>query len=548
MSIFFQPRTKLAPALAALLLLACGADPNGSSDPVRGQIDDGAAAQTELDPGALLPRRIRRLTNAEYGASLARLLGPLSKDPSADFAPDVRQQGFTVNDAQRVDPVFAAQVYGSAERLAHEARTRLAQRAPCNDAPDACARRFVQDFGGQAYRRALRDDEIGDLLEVYRAGAEGGRHEDGIELVVQAVLQSAGMLYLTELGSEPARDATAVLTGDEIASALSYLFTGGPPDPALREAAEQGALSTPAGRRMHAERLRATYPASTEQLVRIVHQWLELDAIDRLAKDTRIFPAYPRLHDQIAAEAHDFVARVLDERGAPHLANLLGADWSVVGPDLAAFYGATPLDDGRVRSPRRGLLNQAAFLSVQAHAHESSPVLRGALIARRIGCQNIPSPSVVKIEVFPPIPDPALTTRERFAAHATDLVCATCHTFIDGLGNAFENMDGMGAARTTENGRPIDSATRVTLDLDFDGAYADGNALAQALARSESAVACFARHAFQAASGRSGDDALASEEAFMAAFRDRPAARRGDVMEILLAYVESPLFTARRAP
>src|SRR5690606_19862651 len=68
----------------------------------------------------LLPSRIRRLTNAEYNASVQGLLGT-SLAPADDFPPDARQHGYTVNEAQRVDPVIARALDEAALQLAAEA-------------------------------------------------------------------------------------------------------------------------------------------------------------------------------------------------------------------------------------------------------------------------------------------------------------------------------------------------------------------------------------------------------------------------------------------
>jgi hypothetical protein len=58
---------------------------------------------------SILPARIRRLTNAEYDASVKALLG-IDSNFGGTFTPDARQDGFTRNDAQRLDPVFTMQI------------------------------------------------------------------------------------------------------------------------------------------------------------------------------------------------------------------------------------------------------------------------------------------------------------------------------------------------------------------------------------------------------------------------------------------------------
>ena len=185
-------------------------------------------------------------------------------------------------------------------------------------------------------------------------------------------------------------------------------------------------------------------------------------------------------------------------------------------------------------------------MAVQAHAHESTPVLRGVLIARRIACLDIPSPASLNVQVVPPVPDPSLTTRERFSVHATDPECANCHQFIDTFGNAFEQFDGMGEYRDSENGLPVDASTTIALGLDIDGTYADSNELAQALAASPTVHECFARHAFRAAAGRSGETMVDSENYFIDQWNQLAGDPRGNLKQILKTFVESALFTHRR--
>ena len=104
--------------------------------------------------------------------TVAALLGT-ERHLGRAFAPDKRQSGFTVNEAQRVDSVLAMQLYAAAEQLASEARPRFPELAPCATPaePEICARAFIASFGARAYRRPLMDEESAGLLDVFRAGA-----------------------------------------------------------------------------------------------------------------------------------------------------------------------------------------------------------------------------------------------------------------------------------------------------------------------------------------------------------------------------------------
>ncbi|HKU45198.1 MAG TPA: DUF1588 domain-containing protein, partial [Polyangiales bacterium] len=521
----------------------------------------GAAAPAlppeDMHPDELIPARIRRLSNAEYDGTVAALLGtPLRLGRS--FAPDKRQSGFTVNEAQRVDSVLAKQLYAAAAQLAADARPRFAQIAPCDTPadPESCARAFIASFGPRAYRRPLSAEEATGLSELYRDGALEGGYDDGIELVIRAILQTGSFLYLTELG-EPAEQQQAgavALTPYEIASSLAYLLTGAPPDAALLQAAASGALAEPEVRRSELQRLRAEHPESRDQLVHTLREWLELDRIEVTAKDVAFYPSYDLYGAAFAQESREFLGAVLDQLPKPEsdLRTLLAADWTIGGETLAGFYEAEPLADGRLHLPtRRGVLNQGAFLAVHAHAYESAPVLRGALIARRLACIAVPDPSSVGISVVAPPSDPQRTTRQRIDAHVADPTCAGCHRTIDSFGFAFEEYDGMGGLRAEENAAPIDSSTQVAVGADFDGTYTDGNALAEALAASPTVHECFARFLFRAAMARSADstrtDTSQSEDAFIAEWRALPEPQRGNVLDTLSVLVSSRVFAQRRA-
>jgi len=536
--------------LSALWLVGCGSDVQTAPwlAPREPSVDAG-------DAGMLLPARVRRLSNAEYDNSVAALLGTEQR-PGHGFAPDQRQSGFTGNDAQRVDSVLAQQLFAVAGQLAKDARDQLEQRAPCQPgrSQEECAQELIAHVGAQAYRRPLHPQEAADLLELFREGALDATYADGVELVLRALLQSAGFLYLTELGEDPPatdlKPATAQLTGYELASELSYLITAGPPDELLLAAAASGALFDPEERHAQLLRLRAEFPRSQAQLVRILREWLELDRSEITAKDIAFYPSYDQYAPAFVRESRDFIAAVLeaeDPQGDLH--SLLSAAWTVADPVLLELYAGKDLGDGRLGLPtRRGILNQGAFLAVHAHAYESSPVLRGATIARRIACLPIPDPGTLGIRVMAPPTDPSLTTRERFSAHTADPSCAQCHVAIDGLGDAFERYDGMGAERETDNEAPVDSATEIHIGADFDGYYPDSNALSLAFATSPRVQECFARHLFRAAAARSPDarGAAATEDAFMDQWRALPDASRGNVVDTLALLISSRLFTHRR--
>lgn len=530
-----------------------GSTPGGGNGNVGGS--SAGAPATGVEPAALIPQRIRRLTNAEFDASVAALTGT-EKTLGQKFAPDARQSEYTVNDAQRVDNVTAKQIYAAAQELAAEVKAKVTTLAPCATAAgsEACAKTFISTFGQRAFRRPLTAEESAGLLTVYQTGLSDATYADGIELVATAVLNSAGFLYLTELGSGPPATPTqaVALTPYELANALSYLVTAGPPSDQLVADSLAGKLDTPEGRNDAFWALIGS-PVARDRVVRIVREWVGVDRLGQTDKDATAYAKFKDLKASMDAESVNFIVSVLQDQSSPTggtIEALLANESSVAAADLKAWYATK---SGTTSPPaRRGILNQAAFLSIFAHASESAPVLRGVEVARRVACLSIPSPTSLNIQVVPPQPDTKKTTRERFEIHSTDPMCASCHNTIDNFGFAFEAYDGMGGFRTTDGtnaagtSNPVDSKVTVAVSGDFDGAYGDSNQLALALSKSAQVRACFARNMFRASAGRSDDSVTKSEEAFIKYWQALDPSEQGDILQTLVTYVKSPLFTHRR--
>jgi hypothetical protein len=249
-------------------------------------------------------------------------------------------------------------------------------------------------------------------------------------------------------------------------------------------------------------------------------------------------------------EAEDFVSEVMWKTGSD-VRELIAADWTPAEDNLARMYlnGQQPMRSGNHVSlssvRRRGILNQGAFLSVYAHATETAPVLRGVAVLRRVACVDIPSPTSLNLNVVPPVPDPAKTTRERFTVHSSDPACKSCHGSIDALGFTFESLDGMGRARTMENNRPVDSKTTLSSGYSFDGNYADSAELAMRLADSKELRTCFARQLFRYAAARSDAAAKGAETSFMASVAAMPAESQGKFGDLMVAFIASDAFVQR---
>jgi len=396
----------------------------------------------------------------------------------------------------------------------------------------------------------LLDEEQRALLLLYDVGAEGASYEGGITHVTRGLLQSAGFLYLTELGDGSHRaDGIVELTTDEIATSLSYFLTSAPPDDELLSKAASGALADSAERERQARRLFAEDRRAQETAVRLVREWLGIDRIDGSAKDSLVYPDFEAEKPRIVAESTDFVRAVAFE-STGNVSELFGARWTVSSGPLALYQsaGTGPIPGSILLLDRVGILNQAAFLASYAQAHESHPVLRGVAIAQRVACMGLDSPASFNIQVVPPLPDPTLTTRERYSAHSTNEICAGCHQIIDPFGFSFEHYDGMGAYRALDHGKDVASAVEVLLPEALSRSYADSNELAATLAQSERVRECFERFMFRAAAGTGDGAATPGETEFVAARRTAKAGAEGNIAETLISTVKAANFALRSAP
>jgi hypothetical protein len=502
-----------------------------------------------LSPG---PSPIRRLTRTEYNNTIRDLLG-LTTARGRDFAIDQDAGGFAIGGPVSTS-VDASRLLEAADELATAAAAKLGTLLPCATVPadlagqGDCARQFIASFGRRAFRRPLGADEVNDLFAVYTAhrGAEiGAAFPDAIRAVVAAMLVSPNFLYHLELGAvAPLREGSVFrFNGHETASRLSYALWGSMPDDVLFTEADGGRLASPDQIEQQARRMLKD-PRAADAIADFHLQWLEVDGLPFAPpKDARFKDYTPALIQAMLDETVSFAGDVV-LRGTGSLETLLTGNTTTVDPALARLYGAAATGNGPQKltldpNQRAGVLTQASFLAMHAETGDSHPVKRGATILRRLLCTEVEPPPNLNV---PPPPDPApgVTTRERFAMHGLS-PCATCHQLTDPLGFAFESYDAIGAWRTTDQGKPVDTTGSVVLPS---GTVAFKNAveLARGLARSKDVQDCVATQWLRylvRRGERLGDQA--SLRAAGDAFRRSSY----DIRELLVALVKSRAFTHR---
>ena len=443
-----------------------------------------------------------------FGLDATAWSGPtLPPDPAA-------ANGFTNNtDRLGVAEDHARGLADMARQVATLATSdaNLARLLPCAaQATDACAATFLDGLGQRLYRRPLTAAERGRytaLLTKIRAAR--GDFKSWVYWSLTAMLQSPNMLYRSEMG-DPAGAGTYKLSQYEIATALAYTYTGGPPAADLLMLAAGNALTSPdqieaAARNLVYDPAGHARPAFARVLADFTDQWLGLSAIMNIQKDPVQFPDFGLMvQSSLAEETHRFVAGVMFEsKGKP--ADLLTAPYTYVDTTLAGYYrfGQAPAT-GFVKVARPdgwglGLLGQGAFLAVDATTLATSPTKRGHMVRERLLCQKVPPPP----PVVKPLPEPtaANTTRQRYETlHAVDDSCRSCHLLMDPIGFGLEHLDASGRYRIKEGVYDIDDSgtigTTSAGDIAFQGAADLSGKLAQLPETSDCVGAFMAANAF----------------------------------------------------
>lgn len=518
---------------------------------------------------------LRRLSERQYRNTLRDLFAPAGVDVETEAASELVRipvddgdNSFGILDA-RVSDQHARAYYRIADRLAASTAyddgylSGLAGECALEDnASDACIDGFLDDFAMRAYRRPLSTEER-DRYHAMKAEAENGT--ELFRAMIFSVLLSPQFLYHVEVDGEGSDDLFD-LGGYELASRLSFHFWQSMPDDELFAAAADGSLLTDEGYEAQLDRVFAD-PRTQDSADRFWDEWLQLGwltvfpdtpAFQTFAEDTTVFDAGADHLVAAQQEVHDLTRHYTWETEGS-LADLLLSDLSVTqSPHLAALYGVEAWDGAGdyPRMPegqRAGLLTRTAVLLTGSH--ETHPIHRGAVVRRRILCEELPAPDPASLppgSLDPPPTTADQTTRQRYEEKTADAQCATCHSLINPVGFVLERYDALGRVRNEE--RVIDDETGeviATLPIDSRATpllgennmeIASGPELSQAIVDGGAAEGCFARQYFRATFGREeADEDMCAIEAVEEALVDAESLRRA-LRTIALA----PVFRARR--
>ena len=511
-------------------------------------IPDATACDSPPAPRAPL----RRITRFEYNNTVRDLLGVNSRP--ADALPGEEAGSGFGNDADVLGVSrllidgYRSVARGVAEQVTVDAAA-VATLTGCDPAvsgEEACVQQFLGDYLARAFRRPPDAEELSAYQAAFTQGKTlGGDFASGVRAVVERSLQSAQFLYRIELG-EPVDAARnlAQPTDYEMATRLSYLIWGSTPDQPLLDAAAQGKLSSKEGIVAEASRLLED-PRAKESLRYFHGQLFGTTGLDHLERDAEFYPTFqPGMGVLFRQETEQFLDHVIWE-GSGDLATILTAPYTFVNEALANFYGIQGVTGDAFQrvdldtTQRSGLLTQASILTVTTPGSRSDPVVRGKWLYTKMLCGVVddPPPDVPEL----PEPVPGQTVRERLAMHQSVAACRGCHALMDPIGLAFENFDGVGLWRDTDNGAPIDSSGEIPI-TDVAGPFQGAVEFAQKIAQSADVRSCYADRYLSYAYGRA---ISADDDCSRATVANAFEQAQGNVKELMLAVVQSDGFLLR---
>lgn len=319
----------------------------------------------------------------------------------------------------------------------------------------ASAKRLLTLWIERAWRRPVGEAERAPFVKLYeKLRADGLAFDAALRTAFQSVLVSAPFRYLPS----PAHP-DPVVARHALASRLSFMFVGEPPDAELRALAAAGKLRDPAVMGAQVDRLLAD-PRSRAFVRPFVTQWLELEqpitiAQSHLQKQDFRFARY--LKASMREETLAYVAQLIaDNRPA---GELVDSDWTMMNDALARHYGYDGVKGGELRKvklrandPRGGgLLGHAGIQSMLCWMGDNWVIYRGAWALRHVLDTPPPPPPLEVPELSPSdAKNKGKPFRELLKQHQQDSRCSVCHKNIDPVGFAFQNFDLSGRWRDVE--------------------------------------------------------------------------------------------------
>ncbi|KZN44829.1 DUF1592 domain-containing protein [Pseudoalteromonas luteoviolacea] len=483
-------------------------------------------------PVAYGARQLKILTQTEYQNTVEDLLG-VNFEVSDGLSPD-SQVGFFINNTHAsVQPSNYSNYLLVAEEVSQwVADNDFSPALSCAGMDEDCANKLVDDLAPKIFRRPLTQDESQNYRLIATGFFHNGDIQAGMLLALEGLLSSPQFIYRHELGepnpSNSELDADAFeLTSWEMATFLSYTFTGSTPDQQLWQAAERDELRDEANITAHANRLAGS---AKSVLGDFVGSWLGTGSLEVATKDQNFYPGFAQLVPSMKAEMNETFSYIMTEPDES-FRSFYTANFTFVNQLLAEHYNIAGVTGDELQkidtTERGGILANGAFMSRWAEVAESHPILRSVRVRRRMLCQDQPDPPAGTFEareqrlaeLSDMLQDPATTNRLKYHSLTEGQPCSNCHEkYINPMGFGMEDFDAVGKVRSADNnGNAIDASgtlfapekyAEVSDSVAFNGAKQLGAVIADL----SSAQSCLPQQMFRYVMGVGHDSVDPSSE------------------------------------
>jgi hypothetical protein len=312
-------------------------------------------------------------------------------------------------------------------------------------------RALISDMGTVVLRGPLAEHEV----VLYRGisttvASAGGDFLEAVGMVLEAMLQSPRFLYRIE--NHRGDGSTWPVSGYELASRVSYILWGAPPDDELMSAADAGELSDPELLRQKVDRMLGDRRAQ-ERSKQFVIDLLNLDRLENIRPNAGRFPEWRReLAQDMRRETIDYFLDLVWKQKRP-LADLLNAQFTYATPRLAKHYGFKPQGTGWQRydltdvPERGGLLTHGSVLTIGGD--DASMVTRGLFVLNDLLFSEVGDPPP-GLDTTPVPTSPGRSHRAIATERITSKSCGGCHSRFEPLAFGLEMFDGLGTFHETD--------------------------------------------------------------------------------------------------
>ena len=349
---------------------------------------------------------------------------------------------FLVTDAVSLDGKSLASV-GKLDVLVDQPATVERVKVAVRSGSPEDLKRVIKRFAQRAFASTLGDDELAPYFEVGLDHLQ--KHGDFVlaaKAGFKAIVCSHRFLLAPGFHANNSYARSAALA--------RALWLSVPDQTALDRAAKDRLAAT----ELNAEIDRMLGDPRSGRMIRsFAGQWLNLRSFDSVAPSLKLYPGYgDLLNHYLPIETEAYLAHLI-ERNLP-TQTLIDSDFSILNQRLAQHYGVAGVLGQRMRkvalpdgSPRGGLMTMGSVLKVTTDGIHTSPILRGAWIAKNVAGVTL-SPPPADVEVIEADHAEGRTLKEQIEEHKKSKTCYACHKSIDPYGFALESFDAIGKWRT----------------------------------------------------------------------------------------------------